>query len=94
VTVWFCALERIPIKSKWPAALVRTGLDQFAFTPCILTGQSRALIWRVWWGMLMGGDRVLYGDDAFGGEGYGCCQAEMAGGELCSFIEEGGKGEC
>jgi len=38
VTVWFRTLERIPIKSKWPGALVRTGLDQFAFAPFILTG--------------------------------------------------------
>ncbi len=40
VTVWFRALERIPIKSRWPAALVRTGLDQFAFAPFVVSGPS------------------------------------------------------
>jgi len=38
VTVWFRVLQRIPIQSKWPAAIVRTGLDQFGFAPVIISG--------------------------------------------------------
>jgi hypothetical protein len=38
VTGWFGALQRIPIQSKWPAALAKTGLDQFAFAPIAISG--------------------------------------------------------
>ncbi|KAK4687713.1 hypothetical protein P7C73_g2404, partial [Tremellales sp. Uapishka_1] len=38
VTVWFRALEKLPIKGKWPATIARVGLDQFAFAPIVLTG--------------------------------------------------------
>lgn len=40
VTGWFGALQRIPIQSKWPSALVKTGLDQFAFAPIAISGTS------------------------------------------------------
>jgi hypothetical protein len=40
VTGWFGALQRIPIQSKWPAALAKTGLDQFAFAPIAISGMS------------------------------------------------------
>jgi hypothetical protein len=40
VTGWFGALQRIPIQSKWPAALAKTGLDQFAFAPIAISGTS------------------------------------------------------
>nr|ODN96142.1 protein SYM1 [Cryptococcus depauperatus CBS 7855] len=39
VTVWFRTLERLPIKSRWPATFARVGLDQFAFAPCVLSGK-------------------------------------------------------
>ncbi|KAK1923013.1 protein SYM1 [Papiliotrema laurentii] len=38
VTVWFRALERVPIKAKWPGAIARMSLDQFLFAPMVLTG--------------------------------------------------------
>jgi len=43
VTVWFRTLERLPIKSKWPATFARVGLDQFVFAPIVLTGEFRSL---------------------------------------------------
>ena len=39
VTVWFRALERVPIKAKWPGAIARMSLDQFLFAPMVLTGK-------------------------------------------------------
>ena len=50
LTVWFRALERVPVKGKWPAALVRTGLDQFAFAPLVITGklQPSACLYRLY----------------------------------------------
>ncbi|ORY29640.1 protein SYM1 [Naematelia encephala] len=38
VSVWFRVLERVPIKSKWPGAIVRMSLDQFIAAPFVLTG--------------------------------------------------------
>ncbi|WVQ63172.1 protein SYM1 [Kwoniella botswanensis] len=43
VTVWFRTLERLPIKSKWPATFARVGLDQFVFAPFVLTGFFHAM---------------------------------------------------
>lgn len=40
VTGWFNLLNKVPIQSKWPSALVKTGLDQFAFAPVALSGMS------------------------------------------------------
>ena len=40
VTGWFNLLNKVPIQSKWPSALVKTGLDQFAFAPIALSGMS------------------------------------------------------
>lgn len=40
MTGWFNLLNRVPIQSKWPAALAKTGLDQFAFAPVALSGES------------------------------------------------------
>lgn len=39
VTVWFRQLEKLPIRSKWPAAIARTALDQFAFAPIVVSGE-------------------------------------------------------
>ncbi|WVQ86057.1 protein SYM1 [Cryptococcus sp. DSM 104549] len=43
VTVWFRALERIPIKNKIAGTVARVGLDQFAFAPCVLSGFFTAM---------------------------------------------------
>ncbi|WVR08505.1 protein SYM1 [Kwoniella sp. DSM 27419] len=43
VTVWFRTLERLPIRSKWPATFARVGLDQFVFAPFVLTGFFTAM---------------------------------------------------
>ncbi|WVQ95538.1 protein SYM1 [Kwoniella sp. CBS 9459] len=43
VTVWFRTLERLPIKSKWPATFARVGLDQFVFAPIVLSGFFTAM---------------------------------------------------
>ena len=38
VTGWFNLLNKVPIQHKWGSALVKTGLDQFAFAPIALSG--------------------------------------------------------
>jgi protein Mpv17 len=53
VTVWFRALERVPIKAKWPGAIARMSLDQFLFAPMVLTGKTLPLR-NVWLRSLVG----------------------------------------
>ncbi|KAE8541439.1 protein SYM1 [Cryptococcus gattii VGV] len=43
VNLWFRTLERIPIRSRWPATFTRVGLDQFGFAPVILSGFFTAM---------------------------------------------------
>ncbi|AFR92837.2 protein SYM1 [Cryptococcus neoformans C23] len=43
VNLWFRTLERIPIRSRWPATFARVGLDQFGFAPVILSGFFTAM---------------------------------------------------
>ncbi|KAK8846516.1 protein SYM1 [Kwoniella newhampshirensis] len=43
VNVWFRTLEKLPLRSRWPATFARVGLDQFAFAPFVLTGFFTAM---------------------------------------------------
>ncbi|KAL0253648.1 protein SYM1 [Cryptococcus tetragattii IND107] len=43
VNLWFRTLERIPIRSRWPATFTRVGLDQFGFAPVVLSGFFTAM---------------------------------------------------